>query len=63
MTTELARTSPARALIAELVPVLRVSRPKSVPNLIKRFSTWLEGPTDARENLKKLQGRLGLRNK
>jgi hypothetical protein len=35
-----------QATLAELVPVLRVARPKSVPNLTKRFSTWLEGPTE-----------------
>jgi hypothetical protein len=51
-----------QATLAELVPVLGLSRPESVPNLTKRFSTWLAGPTDARENLKKLRRQLGLRN-
>ena len=51
-----------QATLAELVPVLGPSRPESVPNLTKRFSTWLAGPTDARENLKKLRRQLGLGN-
>src|SRR5271157_2750860 len=51
-----------QATLAELVPVLGLARPESVPNLTKRFSTWLGGPTDARENLKKLRRQLGLRN-
>ena len=51
-----------QATLAELVPVLGLSRPESVPNLTKRFSTWLAGPTDARENLKKLRRQLGLGN-
>ena len=51
-----------QATLAELVPVLGLSRPESVPNLTKRFSTWLAGPTDARENRKKLRRQLGLGN-
>ena len=33
------------ATLADLVPVLGVSRPESVPNLTRRFSTWLESQT------------------
>jgi hypothetical protein len=43
-------------------PVLGVSRPESVPNLIRRFSTWLESQNDARRDVKRLQTQLGLRN-
>ncbi len=49
--------------LADLVPVLGVSRPQSVPNLTRRFSTWLESQNETRRDLKKLQAQLGLRNK
>ncbi len=48
------------ATLADLVPVLGVSRPESVPNLTRRFSTWLESQNDARQDLKRLQAQLGL---
>ena len=51
------------ATLADLVPVLGVSRPQSVPNLTRRFSTWLEGQNETRRDLKKLQAQLGLCNK
>ena len=50
------------ATLADLVPVLGVSRPESVPNLTRRFSTWLESQNDARQDLKRLQTQLGLRD-
>lgn len=50
------------ATLADLVPVLGVSRPQSVPNLTRRFSTWLENQNDARRDLKRLQAQLGLRD-
>ncbi len=67
------RRSPARAALAflareyteatlaDLVPVLGVSRPESVPNLTKGFSIWLESQNDTRRDLKRLQVQLGLR--
>ena len=50
------------ATLADLVPMLGVSRPECVPNLTNTFSTWLEGQAAARQNLETLQGRLGHRN-
>ena len=50
------------ATLADLVPVLGVSRPESVPNLTRRFSIWLESQNDARRDLKRLQRDLGVRN-
>jgi REP-associated tyrosine transposase len=50
------------ATLADLVPVLGVSRPESVPNLTRRFSIWLESQSDARQHLKRLQRELGVRN-
>ena len=51
------------ATLADLVPVLGVSRPQSVPNLTRRFSTWLESQNETRRDLKKLKAQLGFRNK
>jgi REP-associated tyrosine transposase len=48
--------------LAELVPVLGLSRPESVPNLTKKFSGLLQRQPQARQELKRLERELGLCN-
>jgi putative transposase len=73
--TELGRLGsrhPARAALAylarqyteathrELVPVLGVSRPESVPNLTRRFTAWLRTDAAVREQLRRMEQALGV---
>ena len=46
---------------AELVPILGLSRPESVPNLSARFALLLDGDGRARRDLRALEFDLGLR--
>jgi hypothetical protein len=46
---------------AELVPILGLSRPKSVPNLSARFAALLATDATARRGLTTLETALGLR--
>ena len=64
--------SPARAALAylakhhteatraELVPILGLSRPESVPNLSARFAALLQSESNARRDLMALERALGL---
>ena len=64
--------SPARAALAylakhhteatraELVPILGLSRPESVPNLSARFAALLQSESNARRDLLALERALGL---
>jgi REP element-mobilizing transposase RayT len=45
---------------ASLVPVLGLSRAESVPNLTRRFHTWLEADPCARHQLSQMLGALGV---
>jgi hypothetical protein len=45
---------------AALVPVLGLSRPESVPNLTRRFNTWLEADPCVREQLTRMLDALGV---
>jgi len=45
---------------AGLVPVLGVSRVESVPNLTRRFVSWLEGDPAVREQLRQMEQALGV---
>jgi REP element-mobilizing transposase RayT len=49
--------------LSELVPLLGVSRPESVPNLTRKFTALLARQPDARRHLETLERGLGLRNK
>jgi hypothetical protein len=42
----------------ELVAILGVSRPESVPNLTRRFETWLSGDAQVRKQLRRLEDEL-----
>jgi hypothetical protein len=46
------------ATLAELAPILGVSRPESVPNLTRRFDAWLSTRKDVRLRLKELEAAL-----
>ncbi len=45
---------------AELVPILGLSRPESVPNLSTRFAALLQAQSNARRDLVALEVALGL---
>ena len=45
---------------AELVPILGLSRPKSVPSLSARFTALLQTESNARQDLMALERALGL---
>ena len=45
---------------AELVPILGLSRPESVPNLSARFAALLQSESNARRDLLELERALGL---
>ena len=45
---------------AELVPILGLSRPESVPNLSARFAALLQSESNARRDLMALERALGL---
>ena len=49
------------ALIADLVPILGLSRPESVPNLSARFATLLSTDANAKKKPSALEVSLGLR--
>jgi hypothetical protein len=43
---------------AELMGWLGVSRPESVPNLTRRFATWLRSDVRVREQLRRIEDQL-----